>query len=255
MRARRAAAWAGALLGLVLVALVVETAWVATRDYVPAESAPPADAQIVPRVSGDPRAPLRLVVVGDSTGAGIGASRTESTVGGRLAVTVAEAAQRAVSLRNVAVSGARARDLADQLDAALELEPEVVVVLIGANDVTHLTTLGSVRRDLGDAVRRARGAGARVVVGTCPDMGGATVFPHPLRELAAWRGRAVAKSERSAVRTAGGTAVDLAAETGPAFRARPEVMLSVDRFHPSDAGYALWADSLAPATVEAATDR
>lgn len=255
MSPRRAAAAAGALLALVLVALVAEVAWVATRDYVPAESAPPVDAEIVPSGSGESGSPLRMVVVGDSTGAGVGASRTESTVGGRLAATIAEAAQRAVSLRNVAVSGARAGDLADQLDVALKLEPEVVVVLIGANDVTHLTALGSIRRDLGDAVRRAREAGAAVVVGTCPDMGGATVFPHPLRELAAWRGRAVGASERSAVRAAGGNPVDLAARTGPAFRARPEVMLSVDSFHPSDAGYALWAEALAPATVEAATAR
>ncbi len=257
MRLRRAGAAAGAavgaLLSLLVVILAVEVVWVATRDYVSAESAPPVDAEIVASGFGDPGSPLRLVVVGDSTGAGVGASRTESTVGGRLAATVAEHTQRAVSLRTVAASGARAGDLAAQLDAALELDPEVVVILIGANDVTHLTPLGSVGRDLADAVRRLSEAGVRVVVGTCPDMGAATVLPHPLREIAAWRGRSVGASERTAVRAAGGTAVDLAAETGPAFRASPEEMLSADRFHPSDAGYALWADALGPATIKAAS--
>ena len=255
MRLRRTVAAGSALVVLMLVVLAAEVAWVATRDYLTAESAPPVNAEILPSGSGDLGSPLRLVVLGDSTGAGVGASRTEFTVGSRLATAVAQAAERAVSLRTVAVSGARAGDLTAQLDGAVELEPEVAIILVGANDATHLTALGPVRRDLGEAVRRLREAGARVVVGTCPDLGGATAFPQPLRALAAWRGRAVGAAERFAVRSAGGVAVDLAAETGPAFRARPEVMLSADRFHPSDAGYALWADALTPATVEAATAR
>ena len=252
MRLRRTAAAAIAVVGLLFVALAAEVAWVVTRDYLTAESAPPVDAEILSSGSGELGSPLRLVVLGDSTGAGVGASRTEFTVGSRLATAIAPAAERAVRLRTVAVSGARAGDLAAQVDDAAELEPEVAVILVGANDATHLTALGPVRRDLGEAVRRLRESGARVVVGTCPDLGAATAFPQPLRELAAWRGRAVGAAERFAVRSAGGVAVDLAATTGPAFRARPEVMLSADRFHPSDAGYALWAEALAPATVAAA---
>ena len=255
MRLRRRAAGAGGLLALVLAMLAVlitEAAWVATRDYLPAESAPPVDLDLGSPGVPETDAPLRMVVAGDSTGAGVGASRTESTVGARLAATIADGAQRAVSLRTVAVSGARAGDLAAQVDRAVELAPEVVVILIGANDATHLTPRDSMHRDLGAAVRRLNEAGARVVVGTCPDLGAATAFPQPLRALAGWRGRAVGVTERSAVRLAGGVAVDLAAETGPSFRAQPELMLSADRFHPSDAGYALWAKALAPAAISAA---
>jgi lysophospholipase L1-like esterase len=252
VRLRRVGAGVGGLLVLVLVVLVAEAIWVLSRDYLSTESARPTDAEISPGGPPTPGPPLRLVVVGDSTGAGVGASRPETTVGARLAVSVAEAAQRGVSVRTVAVSGARAADLAAQVDLAVALDPAVVVVLIGANDATHLTARASVRRDVGAAVRRLREAGAQVVVGTCPDLGGATAFPQPLRELAAWRGRAVGATGGAAVRSAGGSAVDLGAETGPAFRAQPEVMLSSDRFHPSDAGYALWARALAPATIEAA---
>ena len=247
-----------AALGLLLAVLTVligEVVWVVNRDYLPPESAPSVDTEISASGSAAAPTPLRLVVVGDSTGAGVGASRTEFTVGARLAVAVASAVQRAVSVQSVAVSGARAGDLGPQVDLALALAPDVVVVLVGANDVTHLTRRDSVGRDVGAAVRRLREAGARVVVGTCPDLGAAPAFPPPLRELAGWRGRAVGATEGRAVRLAGGVAVDLAARTGPAFRAQPDLMHSTDRFHPSDAGYALWAQALAPATIEAAQTR
>ena len=127
------------------------------------------------------------------------------------------------------------------------------VLLVGANDATHATGLDSVRRDLETAVRRLRTSGRQVVVGTCPDLGAARALPRPLREVVAWRGRAVAEAEEEGVSAAGAVAVDLAALTGPAFRADPAT-LSSDRYHPSDAGYRLWAAALAP-EVQAAVSR
>jgi lysophospholipase L1-like esterase len=188
------------------------------------------------------------VVLGDSSAAGVGATATASTVGGRLAEALAADGAR-VSLSSTARYGARAADLAGQVDS-VRPGPGLAVVLVGANDVNHGTGLGAVRRDLAAAVRRLTGAGLRVVVGTCPDLGGARAYPQPLRDLVAWRGRAVARAERRAVLEAGGAPVDLARLTGPAFRADPRT-LSADRFHPSDRGYALWAAALAPAVRDA----
>jgi hypothetical protein len=100
-------------------------------------------------------------------------------------------------------------------------------------------------------VLRLTSAGVAVVVGTCPDLGGGRAFPRPLREVTAWRGRAVADVSTRAVRGAGGIAVDLARRTGPAFRADPST-LSSDLWHPSDKGYALWADAILPDLLQAA---
>lgn len=129
---------------------------------------------------------------------------------------------------------------------------DLAVVLVGANDATHVTRLPAVRRDVEQAVRRLVAAGVRVVVGTCPDMGAARAIPRPLRSIVAARGRAVADAEREGVEAAGGTAVDLGRLTGPAFRADPAT-LSADLFHPSDRGYRLWTEALAPAVTAAAT--
>lgn len=257
---------AGAVLAAAGLVLAGEVLWVVTRDYLPPESAPPVGVEI-PGTS--PGGPVRVVVLGDSTGAGVGATETAATVGARLAAAVAEGTGRGVALTSVAVSGARTTDLAGQIDRVLDGEstaaaagadgeagpatpPDVAVILIGSNDATHVTPLSTVRDALGSAVGRLTDAGVEVVVGTAPDLGAATAFPQPLRAIVGWRGDAVAEASREAVLAAGGTPVDLAAKTGPAFRAYPDRNLSADDFHPSDAGYARWADALAPAVLDAA---
>lgn len=211
------------------------------RSYLPADSAPPVEGGF--GAAGRPL--VRLLMLGDSTAAGVGASNTAGTVGGQLATTLA-ADSRRVALSSVAVSGSRASDLGPQVSRALLNPPDVAVILIGANDATHATALGAVRRDVPAAVRRLRGAGVAVVLGTCPDMGAARAFPQPLRLVVAWQGRRVAAAEVDTGRDAGAAVVDIGRETGPAMRADAST-LAADDFHPSDRGYALWAKALLPA--------
>ena len=230
--------------------LAAEALLAARRTYASADSAPAPEGRYGPAADGRS---LRLVVLGDSTAAGLGVDNTDETVGGRLAALLA-ATGRPVVLDGAAVSGSRAADLHTQVSRALlHGRPDVAVILVGANDATHLTSLGAVQRDLGRAVERLRSAGVSVVVGTCPDMGAARAFAQPLRELVAWSGRRVGEAERAAVWRAGGVPVDLAARTGPVFRADPGT-LSEDRFHPSADGYDLWALALYPAVYDAAAD-
>jgi lysophospholipase L1-like esterase len=227
--------------------LAVEALVAARRPYVSSDAAPALEGSF--GRAGD--APLRLAVLGDSTAAGLGVERTEDTVGGRLATLLA-ATGRHVVLDGVGVSGSRAADLGTQVSRALlHGQPDVAVILVGANDAVHATSLGDLRRDLAAAVARLAGAGVAVVVGTCPDMGAVRAFAQPLREVVAWSGRRVGDAQRAAVRSQGGVPVDLAARTGPVFRADPGT-LSEDAFHPSADGYDLWALALYPAVYDAA---
>ena len=235
---------AAGVLGAVLVALLVlggEAAVTLRRTFLSADSAPPATDTV--GAAGQPL--VRLVMIGDSTAAGVGASTTSATVGGQLASALAADSHR-VALSNVAVSGSRASDLAPQVSRVLLDRPDVAVILIGANDATHRTRLGSVRRDVSEAVRRLRRGGIAVVLGTCPDMGAARAFPQPLRLVVAWQGRRVAAAERVVGRAAGAEVVDIGRQTGPAMRA-DSTTLAGDDFHPSDRGYRLWARALLPA--------
>jgi lysophospholipase L1-like esterase len=199
---------------------------------------------------------LRLVLLGDSAALGVGVEWLADTLGGQLARLLAEGdgdgTQRHVLLSSVGVAGSRSTDLATQVARALLGDkPDVAVVLIGANDATGFRNPQEAAAHLGSAVRRLRGAGVQVVVGTCPDLGAVRSIAAPLRQLTGWQGRRVARAQAQAVRDAGGAVVDLAAETGAVFRADAGTF-SYDGFHPSADGYRIWAHALYPAVAQAA---
>lgn len=202
-----------------------------------------------------PGAPIRLVVLGDSTGAGLGAEHARQTIGATVANGVAAFSGRSVELTNVAVVGAESLQLDSQVTAALERvpAPDVALIMIGANDVTHRISTAVAVRHLELAVRRLREVGAEVVVGTCPDLGAIEPVPQPLRLLARRWSRDLAAAQTVAVVEAGGRAVSVGDMLSEAFSAEPRVMFSKDRFHPSPAGYARVAAALLP-TVSAALD-
>ena len=230
--------------------LTVEAFLASRRTYLSAESAPPVEGQFKPSVPSI--GSVKLMLVGDSTAAGVGATSTRGTVGGHLAESLALRGF-SVQLSSVAISGSRTTDLGPQVSRALLAHPDVALILIGANDATHLTKRAAIEHHLGDAIRRLEAAGVKVVVGTCPDMGAGDAFLPPLRQLAAWEGRRVGRIERAEVERTGAVAVDIGAHTGQEIRRDRDRYLSVDRFHPSDDGYALWSDALLPEVARAAT--
>jgi len=198
--------------------------------------------------------PLRLVLLGDSTALGVGVDRVSETVGGQLAQLLAAAhGSRRVELSSVAVSGSRSADLATQVARALVgNRPDIAVILVGGNDALHFGRVAEAADDLAAAVRRLRGAGVPVVVGTCPELGAARAFPVPLRQLVGWQGRRLAEAQTAAVLAADGVPVDLAGQTGAVFRADAGTYCH-DGYHPSADGYRVWAHALLPAVSEAAT--
>ena len=180
----------------------------------------------------------RMLWLGDSTAAGVGASAAEDTVP-RL---VAAAFGADTELVSRAVSGARVKDVVDrQLDGIDLADFDLVFLSVGANDAIHLTRRG----EFYDAYQRLAGIGDRLVALGVPDMGSPTRFAQPLRAIAGWRGRSVDRTIRDVLRDHPGvTYVDIAGRTGPAFRRDPGRYFAADRFHPSDAGYRLWADAV-----------
>ena len=194
---------------------------------------------------------IRLALLGDSSAVGYGVDDVEQTPGARLASGLAEAADRRVYLRALCAVGAQSCDLADQIDLALPNDPDVAVLLIGANDVTHRVRPSESVRLLELGVRRLRDAGVDVVVGTCPDLGTIEPIAPPLRQVARSWSRRLAAAQTIAVVEAGGRTVSLGSILGPEFAASPSVLFGPDQFHPSAAGYASLASVLLPSVLAA----
>ena len=200
---------------------------------------------------GRPGPAIRIALLGDSIAAGYGVDRVEDTPGAHLASGVAAQADRRVHLREFAVVGAMSSDLEAQLDAALPTRPDLAVVLIGGNDVTHKVLPSASVRHLAEAVRRMGEAGVAVLVGTCPDLGTIRPIPPPLKQVARQWSRRLAAAQTITVVENGGRTVSLGDVLGPEFDAAPALLFGPDRFHPSADGYQHLAAVLVPSCLAA----
>ncbi|WP_240434731.1 SGNH/GDSL hydrolase family protein [Streptomyces sp. YIM 130001] len=241
------------LVGAATVGVVLAEVQLAKRSVgAGGSSAPPVADGLYGDLGGSDLAaggPLRLTLLGDSTAAGQGVHRARQTPGAMLALGVAAIAERQVRLRNVALPGAQSDDLDRQVNLVLansSAVPDVCVIMIGANDVTHRMPPTLSVRHLATAVRRLRTAGAEVVVGTCPDLGSIEPVYQPLRWLARRVSRQLAAAQTIGAVEQGARTVSLGDLLGPEFKANPRELFGPDNFHPSAEGYATAAMAVLP---------
>ena len=146
------------------------------------------------------------------------------------------------------LTGARTSDLAGQLEKCLADEPDICVILVGANDLRDMVPPWRSAALLGEAVSKLTALGIPVVAGTCPDFGVIIGIPQPLRGCSASWSTGLAALQDRAVTEAGGATVSLGRLVGPQFAGKPE-MFARDHFHPSGAGYGRAMDAMLPVVV------
>jgi lysophospholipase L1-like esterase len=195
--------------------------------------------------------PLTLVVLGDSSVAGVGADAAEDTLTYGVAKALSD--QYRVTLHAFGVSGSRLSHVVrEQLPQVDGLRPDIVLVCVGTNDVTHGTTVREARRQLRllvEGLARVAPA-ARVIVSGLPPAETAAAFHRPLRDLLGLRALLFTRLYRAELTPHGISVFDIAKLTRSAFHGKRE-MFSADLFHPSSAGYAFLASVYGRAVREA----
>ncbi|WP_067455889.1 SGNH/GDSL hydrolase family protein [Actinomadura macra] len=252
-RIAAAAAYGGGgitALGGITFGLVVMEARLARKII---QATPNADPPVADGLYGESLdgSPLSLVMIGDSTAAGLGVHDPEETPAALLASGLSAIADRPVRLTNVARPGSRSHALPEQVGQALQVRPDMAVIMIGANDVTGRVPAAESVRHLADAVGRLRASGCHVVVGTCPDLGSVKPLMQPLKWIARRASRQLAAAQTIAVVEHGGRSVSLGDLLGHEFAADPRSMFSEDRYHPSARGYAAASAAVLPSMAHA----
>lgn len=194
--------------------------------------------------SSDPT--IRYLILGDSTAVGVGGTYEEGIA---VATSRHLAQSRRVIMTNLAVSGAQVTDVLEkQLPGLGRFIPDVVLLDIGANDVTHLTSARSLERDLRSIIEHLISINCEVktVVTGAPAMSTPPRIPRLLRGVAGWRTEVLNKVFRKEVERYDLTFAPIAEKTGPLF-AQDKTLFSDDAFHPSDRGYQTWIDVINPA--------
>ncbi|HYH81691.1 MAG TPA: SGNH/GDSL hydrolase family protein [Longimicrobium sp.] len=190
--------------------------------------------------------PLRLVVLGESTVAGIGAAAHEQALTGRVAAALARATGRPVRWRAAGRSGANAREAAALVPLLGDEPADAVAIALGVNDTLRFRRpplwAADVARLVGSI--RARVGLAPVVVAGVPPMHAFPALPQPLRAVLGARARRLdAALARLPAR--------LSALHHVPMRLDPSAHLfCADGFHPSEAGYAVWGERIGEELAE-----
>lgn len=184
-------------------------------------------------------ASARVLVLGDSSGFGVGASRPERSLAGLIG-----AHWPGVDITNRSVSGLRAQGLRRMIETEEPEGYDLVIVHIGGNDVIRLGDLDQAGIDLDASLRTIASRNSRVALFTTGDLGTARLLPVVVRPLMTRRSRRLRDAASTLAQELGNvTYVDL-------FTLAPDLNPvaghAVDGLHPNDAGYQRWFDVLEP---------
>lgn len=191
-------------------------------------------------VAGHGEPVLRILVVGDSSAAGVGLADQAQALALPLAHRLRESLGGSVGWQLVAKSGVDSLDARSMVSQAALAPADVLVTVLGVNDVTAQRSAADYTANLGALwaqVRSRTGARWAVCCGL-PPMGLLTAVPQPLRwYLGLYADRLDAEARRF-TQAHGLGYCDLR------FAADPS-LLAPDGFHPGLALYPQWARKLA----------
>lgn len=179
---------------------------------------------------------LRLLVLGDSAAAGVGAQTQDEALSGQLAVALAPTFR--LHWKLLAFTGATTADMLQRLRAEPAAQFDAVVTSLGVNDVTGRVSLAAWRRAQQEliAVLQSRFGVRHILLSSLPPMHRFPALPQPLRWYVGSRAR---DFDRVLARVA-------ASRPGCEFLALGHEMMDAsamagDGFHPGPPIYALWA--------------
>ena len=182
--------------------------------------------------------PLRLLVIGDSTAAGVGAATQDEALPGNLGRELAARLGRGVDWRAIGRNGATSRDLiTDYLDDATRDPYDVVFLSVGANDALGIRSRGAFARDIRTLLARLRAASpdALIIVSSLPGFSQFVLLPNPLRWNLYLHSTSLEEAARAVV--AEFPRVHMSAPP-PKYT---DGFFASDLFHPGPPGYFDWA--------------
>jgi len=198
---------------------------------------------------------FRVLVIGESTAAGVGVSTHDKGLASQLALQLHERSGQTIAWHTFGVNGIRLGELNEKLANAELPEADVVLLSMGVNDTTGFTPRFRFRQQL-LALRDllAQRYPAPVYLLSVPPMHLFTALPSPLRHIMGWRARQLDRLYQQ-----------LANQSPDSFHylTYPTItdtsLLASDGYHPSEKGYRAIAGALAngnwPAQPECPEDK
>ncbi len=185
--------------------------------------------------------PVSLLVIGESTVAGLGARSHDRALAGRFAEQLHSRLEKPVEWTVIGRNGVTARRTIDELVPLIPDKTfDYILVGLGGNDVMKLSSPRKWRRDMTQllTILRDRNPTATVFITNCPMIKYSPALPHPIKFLL-WE---LSKLHDANIR-------EFTADMERVFYYHQPTDIKLEGFfadgiHPSEQGYADWSEAM-----------
>lgn len=197
---------------------------------------------------GDGKADTRLLVIGDSSAAGVGADRIEDTLGPQLAALIHQATGKPVAWRIAGANSAIAAQVRDFMVPNIEERDFThVIITVGTNDAKNFKSRSAFKKGFGGLLYavHARWPDAEVFWSPVVALPDVPALPASLGYILGLRAQIINAMGVQLCRERNATAIDPLPVEGPEG-------FAIDGFHANAAGYHHWAQHVARFIPDAA---
>lgn len=198
-------------------------------------------------IVGEGDKPLRVLIFGESTAAGVGADTQTEALGGQVATAFSAALDRPIAYRILGKNGVTARAASAELVPKLaNYQCDLVIIAIGANDTFRLRSGSAWQRDINAMLHGIRYylGPVPILFSGLPPVGQFPALVPPLRQVLGIHAKRLNAAAKQTIDQLDGVwHLDSDFPTEPSF-------YGPDRFHPGPLGYRLWAEMLASSYVD-----
>lgn len=183
----------------------------------------------------------RVLVIGESTAAGVGVQRHGQGLASQLAGLLHERTGQTTAWHTFGINGADLAELNGKLTLESLPEADVVLLSMGVNDTTHFTPRHRFRQQLlmlRETLKRRYPTPIRLL--SVPPMHLFSALPSPLRQMMGWRARQLDGVYEKLSRGKPDDFIHVRYET-----VTDTSLLAEDGYHPGETGYRLMAESIA----------
>lgn len=194
------------------------------------------------------RTEKRILVIGDSSAVGVGASSPEYSTAGRLSKDYPNH-----TIVNLSKNGSKLADVLGQLRRT-EGTFDLILIQAGGNNVIYFDNLARSKEDAVRLIDEATKRSPRVVMLSTGNLGLAPIFPFPLNHIMTERTKFMRAALIEETGKRGVAYIDLYAEkTDDPFR-ETDKFYAPDRLHLSNDGYGYWYEQIQLAIKKAHPD-
>lgn len=181
-----------------------------------------------------------MLVLGDSTAVGVGANTSSDSVPAKVAAHFG-----ATYVENHAVSGAQIHDLGGQIQKEKLKHYDVILLQIGANDITRFHDEQEAVEMLEPSLVSLRAQTDKLIFISAGNVGGAPAIPPPMRPFYTRLNLKYHKAFEELATKTDVMYVNLYQDPSiDPFVQNPKTYFAKDGFHPSSVGYQFWFETI-----------